>query len=417
MMGKLVSIALKPVLGQCGREVWAGAQRRIGQLHYLETMNARYGGRLAVVLAGGLWLSAAAWAVAGSASAADFFSPPQVLSWKVQIGDSALAALAQEPKVYVKATLEDGRRTLADIGIRYKGRQLLGKPGPKPSFTLKFNEFVPGQRLGGVSKVILDASHDDPTYLTALLANELHRAAGVPAPRTAFVHLTINGKDLGLYVLVEGMNKDFLAQYFERTKGNLYEGDGCDITGKLDKDSGDSFKDQPDVDALAQAALEANPAARWAKLQKVLDVDRFVSFMAVEVLAWQTNGYSMGTNKYRLYHDLSTDRMLFMPHGCEPGFGAADGPLVPTVAGVVARAVLQCPEGKKLYQERMAKLLATVFKPQELQTRVDTLASQIRPVLAKSHPAAVPQFEAAVAQLREQFGRRAYVLEQALRSP
>lgn len=356
-------------------------------------------------------------AAAGSSDAEELFNPPQVVKLKIQIGDSALAALAEEPKQYVKATLDDGRRTLSDIGIRYKGRQVLGKPGPKPSFTLKFNEFVAGQRFGGISKVILDASHDDPTYLTALLANDLHRAAGVPAPRTAFAHLTINGKDLGLYVLVEGMNKDFLAQHFDRTKGNLYEGDGCDVTGKLDKDSGDTSKDQPDVDALAQAALEPDLAKRWAKLQKVLDVDRFISFLAVEVLGWQTNGYAMATNKYRLYHDPSSDRMVFMPHGCEPAFGAVEGALTPPLAGVVARAVLECPEGKKLYREGMTKLLAGVFKPQELQNRVKDLAGRIRPVLAKCAPAAVAEFDAAVTQLNERFGRRAYVLQQALRSP
>lgn len=371
---------------------------------------------LSLALAVGLGLGGSG-PMARASDAEDLFSSPQVVHLKIQMGDSALAALAEEPKQYVKATLDDGRRTLSDIGIRYKGRQVLGKPGPKPSFTLKFNEFVAGQRYRGLSKVILDASHEDPTYLTALLANELHRAAGVPAPRVGFAHLTVNGKDLGLYVLVEGMNKDFLAQHFDRTKGNLYEGDGCDVTGKLDKDSGDSFKDQPDVEALAQAASEPDLAKRWARLQKVLDLDRFISFLAVEVLAWQTNGYGLATNKYRLYHDPGSDRMVFLPHGCEPGFGAVDGPLMPPMAGLVARAVLQCPEGQKRYRERMAGLLATVFKPQELRTRVDELAGCIRPVLAKCAPGAVPEFDAAVAALKERFGRRAYVLEQALRSP
>jgi hypothetical protein len=345
----------------------------------------------------------------------DLFAPPQVLELRIEIPEAGLDSLRQAPKEYVKVVVQEGDRLLSNVGLRYKGSTLLGSPGGRPSFTVKFNEFVSGQKFHGLSRMLLDACPKDPTCLTPLLANELYRLAGVPAPRCAFARLNVNGKDLGLYVLAESMNKDFLSQHFDRAKGNLYEGDGSDVTAPLDKDSGDTAKDQPDVDALAKAAQESNPAQRWATLEKLLDVDRFVSFLAIEVLAWQTNGYAMRANKYRLYHDPSTDRMVFLPHGTEPGFLTVDGPLMPPVVGVVANAVLQSPQGMKLYRERMARLLANQFKPDALQAQVTQLAALVRPVIAKSNPGAVAAFDTAVAQLRERFARRAYVLEQALR--
>lgn len=370
-----------------------------------------------IVLAGIILGSTTGFTAEGKAkkNGDDLFVLPQVVSLKIDIPASGLESLKQDRKEYVKATVTEGDRPLSNVGIRYKGQTLLGSAEGRPSFTIKFNEFVAGQKFRGLNKIILDASSSDPSCLSGVLANELYRAAGVPAPRDAFAQVTVNGKDLGLYVLVEGINKDFLGQHFDKSKGNLYEGDGHDITGKLDKDSGDEHKDQPDVDALAKAALEPDVAQRWQKLEKALDVDRFVAFLAIETMTAQTNGYAMQTNKYRLYHDPTSDKMVFLPHGTEPAFSAADFPLFPPAAGLVARAVLQAPEAKKLYRERVAKLLTTHFRTETFQARLTELAAKVRPVVAKGDPSAVTTFDSAVKQLGERIARRAYFLEQEVR--
>ena len=274
----------------------------------------------------------------------DLFSPPQLIELKIEIGDSAVEALRRTPKDYVKVAVTEGERVYASAGLRYKGSN---SPAGKPSFTIKFNEFVNAQRFHGQSKITLENPGHDPSYLSELVANDLFRAAGVPAPRNAFARVHLNGKDLGLYVLSEGVNKDFLGRHFERAKGNLYEGDHNDVTDKLDKDSGDDHKDQPDLQALANAAREADPAQRWTRLQKLLDVDRFTAFLATEVLTWHTSGYGLKTNKYRVYHDPASDKMVFIPHGIDVAFAKVDGPLFPEMAGLVAKAVLQTPEGKR----------------------------------------------------------------------
>lgn len=348
-------------------------------------------------------------------NADDLFSPPRVIELKIEIPPASLEALQQAPKDYVKSSVREGDRVFSNVGIRYKGTNQMTSPSRKPSFTIKFNEFVAGQRFHGTSRVLLDASTHDPTYLSGLLANELFRAAGVPAARAAFARLEVNGKDLGLYVLSEAVNRDFLGRHFERTKGNLYEGDGHDVTDTLDKDSGDEHKDQPDVEALAKAAQEPDPAQRWKKLAPVLDVDRFISFLAVEVLVWQDDGYAMKTNKYRLYHDPASDRMVFVPHGADAAFSRADGALFPKMSGLVARAILETPEGRQQYRERMTKILSGHFKVPALHARIDELAAKVKPVLAKCDPDAAKNYDAAVAQLRETIAKRAYFLEQELR--
>src|SRR5262249_17949802 len=133
----------------------------------------------------------------------DLFSPPQIVELKIEMGNAAVEALRHAPKDYVKVTVTEGERVYANAGVRYK---VSNDPASKPDFTIKFKELVNGQRFHGQSKITLEYPAHDPSYLSALVASDLFHAAGVPAPRQAFARVELNGKDLGLYVLSEGVN-------------------------------------------------------------------------------------------------------------------------------------------------------------------------------------------------------------------
>src|SRR5687768_588813 len=219
---------------------------------------------------------------ASLAATEQLFAEPKVFNVSVEVPQAQLDALKKEPRVYVKATVKEGTNVYANTGFRFKGTNVSSKT-ERPSFTLKFNEFITDQRFYGQRKLGFDSSVQDASYLGEAIANELFRSAGIPTPRTTFARVQLNGKEVGLYVVSEGVNKDFLDRHFDKSKGNLYEGDGTDLTDKLDKDSGDNATDQADIKALVTAA-RASVDQRWKKLQTVLDVDRFVTLMAMEVL-------------------------------------------------------------------------------------------------------------------------------------
>ena len=87
--------------------------------------------------------------------------------------------------------------------------------------------------------------------------------------------VSINGRPVGLYVLVEGYNKRFLKQHFKSTKGNLYDGgSGGDIARPLEVDSGEYPEDRSDLAGLLAATRETNASVRLMRLDKLLDVDR-----------------------------------------------------------------------------------------------------------------------------------------------
>ena len=138
------------------------------------------------------------------------------------------------------ATVHEGTNIYRQVAIHLKGsagsfREL----DNKPAFTLHFNEHIPAQRFHGLEKISLNNSVQDATYMCEVLGRQIFNATSVPVPRAGHASVILNGEPLGLYVLLEGWNKQFLKQHFADTKGNFYEGAfRDDITASLEAKSG-----------------------------------------------------------------------------------------------------------------------------------------------------------------------------------
>jgi spore coat protein H len=346
----------------------------------------------------------------------DLFAAPRVLRLKLEISAEGLEALRKDPKRYVKATLKEGEQTYSDVGVRVKGSAPFEGLEKKPSLAFKFNEFVKDQEFHGRGRILLSNAHKDPTFMCEAIGGEVFRGMGVPASKVTYAVIEAGGKDLGLYVVSEAANKDFLSQHFKKSKGNLYEGSSNDITDKLEKDGGDSSTDQSDLKALAAALKETDLAERTRRAGPLLDMERFAAFAAVEVLAGHHDGYTMDKNNYRIYNDPASGQMVFLPHGLDQLFAKSDEPLIPEWKGLVAKAVLTSPTGQRLYLEKMAALLAGAGKAEVILRQITELSALIRPVIAGRDAAAAKAFDDAVAKLRTSVAARTAFLDQQLKS-
>lgn len=323
----------------------------------------------------------------------------------------------------VLATVREGDAVYRNVAIHLKGGAgSFRSVDQKPALTLSFDKVEEAQRFHGLKKIHLNNSVQDPSYLSEQLSRELFEAAGVPVPRASHAIVELNGRALGLYVLVEGWNKQFLKRYFQNTKGNLYDGGFAkDITYPLEVNSGDNPDDRSALEALVKAAQEPDISARLVRLEKVLDVDHFLSFIAMEVLLAHWDGYAMNRNNYRVYHDLDSNRMVFFPHGLDQMFGTwkarPDSPITPQMQGMVARSLLQIPEGRRRYLERMAYLVTNHFDAQALTSRAQQLAAKIRPLLAEDGEWAVLQHRNAVDALCRRIEQRARSVREQLATP
>ncbi len=355
-------------------------------------------------------------AARGVALGNELFSNGPIHHIRIEIAPKDIVKLRQSSHEYVPAVVRDEKEWREQVGIHLKGstgsfRPIDGKPG----LTLNFEKFVQGQRFYGLRKIHLNNSVEDPSYMNELLGGELFRAAGVPAPRVTHAVVELNGRKLGLYLLKEGFTEDFLSLYFHRTDGKLYEpAAGHDAGEPLKAVSGDGPDDQADLARLAAAAHEPDFHQRWQRLGQILDLETFISFMAMEVMAGHRDGYCLARNNFRIYHDLDTDRMLFFPHGMDQLFGRADAAMQPQMSGLIARAVIETPQGRQQYRQRFAFLLTNVFDVPALPRRADVVASQLRQVLSKKEGRALDN---EVATVKERMVMRRRDLEKQLNEP
>lgn len=327
-----------------------------------------------------------------------FFSDPTVRSFHFEIFPEQLSMLRRSPRTYVRGTMREGSRVLTNVGFHLKGMGSFRTVDEKASFAVKFDEFTKDQEYAGLTKLMFNNAVQDPTYLAEWLATGLFRDAGLPAARVTHARVQLNGKDLGLYVVIEAMNKRFLKQHFSSAKGNLYETYVQDIDGPLDQDNGEST-DQADVRTLVNACSIPDPAQRWKALDRVLDVDRFLSFAAMEILVGHWDGYTIHTNNYRLYHDPASDKMVFITHGLDWAFRRPNISIQPPLKSLVGRAVFQTEEGRKLFRERIGTLYTNVFRVEVITNRMEQGLKKLRS--AGLTPNELARLERTAASIRE----------------
>ena len=228
---------------------------------------------------------------------------------------------------YPATVVFDGQR-LETIGVRQKGvsSRSMGTPG----LSLKFDELVAGQRLHGLDRLVLDNSLEDASLLNKHLIYGLYRRAGLPAARLSYGVVTVNGRFLGVYLVKEAIDREFLACAFgrEHRRGNLYEGQETDFATdpmrvelKHEQEEG---RRRDDLLALA-ALLSAPPASDFpARLATLVDVDQVLTAYAIEAVMANIDNYHYNSNNYYLYANPRDGRFVLIPHGADHLFDIND---------------------------------------------------------------------------------------------
>ena len=350
-----------------------------------------------------------------------FFRKPKVHDLTITLDKKDVESLNRDPRKYVKCRIKEGSTEYADVGVHLRGavgsfQQFDAKPG----LTLNMDKFVDAQRYNGLDKLHLANSVQDPSYLSELICGEIMQAAGVPAARISFATVTLNGRKRGMYYVKEGYDKQFLRLHFGSSSGNFYDGGFLrEIDQDLQLISGEGdVKDRADLKALFAAAREGNEAKRFEKMEKLLDLDRFLSYLVVEMLTSDWDGYASKCNNYRIYHDPKRDKITFIPSGMDQMFGDTNWPIEPGWGGTVARALMETKEGMKRYRARLREIMAKVYRPEELVRHLDELEAIIQPGLTAVDAGAGRDYKNQVNRLRNAIRERAKnVNEQLKRLP
>jgi spore coat protein H len=327
------------------------------------------------------------------APGAEIFDNQTVLPIRIEISATELATLRKDDRKDVRATVWEGTNVYRDVGLHVKGaagsRRAIDDI--KPALTLNFQKFTPQQRFHKLRKLHLNNSVQDGSYLTENICSELYRKVGVPTPRVTYATLELNGTKRGLYVVKEGFTRELLGIYFKRKDGNLYDGGflrEVDQPLALDLAGEGDVTNWSDLKALVKASRILDPDERFQELSKVLDMDRFITYATLQIMTWDWDGYVMNRNNYRVYHDRDTGKMVFMPHGMDQMFWETDHQPIPVpnrFNGLVAHAVMDTPQGRRLYKQRFGEVFTNVFQIEALTNRVNQLGALLTPYVGNTN--------------------------------
>jgi hypothetical protein len=214
---------------------------------------------------------------------------------------------------------------------------------PKRSWKIDLEIGASEDRLYGMERVNLKAMYNDPSQMREAVAWRLLERAGIPAAQHTYATFSINDRYMGLFSVIEQVDKKFLKDHFgKNSEGNLYKAycgdvgcatlehrsgtDGADsgrqyfTEGSLDDDRTYRLKTNEDVPASATyddlATLVrtingvrlpgddgkfASDAYRDA-VEQVLNVPAFLRWAGANVLLGSWDNYFATPSNYYLYN-------------------------------------------------------------------------------------------------------------------
>lgn len=249
------------------------------------------------------------------------FSETEVMQIEITLSETALASLRTDPTTFIEGSVTADGHTWSPVGVRLKGSASFQPIDAKANFKIKFEDYTE-ERFYGLDRLTLQNNVWDASVMAQDLAYRFFRAAGVPAPRTGYAWVTVNGTDKGLYTILESMDSQFVEREFPDTEGNLYEMTReCDFTG-----DGSCYELQvegdgePDPDNALATVVAAVDTATTEALREAFDWEDLIRFFAVERVINHPDSYSYNLNNYFVYHDPVEDEVSLIPWGADSTF-------------------------------------------------------------------------------------------------
>ena len=85
-----------------------------------------------------------------------------------------------------------------------------------------------------------------------------------------------------------------------------------------------------------------------------MDIDYFLTFMAIELMTCHWDGYCNNRNNYRIYIEPKTKKAYVFPHGMDQMFGDREFRRAECAGGLLANVIMTNPNGGIGYRDLWA---------------------------------------------------------------
>ena len=276
---------------------------------------------------------------AASLALTDIYSPSKVLKIELTLPAKSVDSLNNPAtfKVYVPGQVKISYGTLTspllDIHLKLKGTTSMSALSATPSFKIRFKKDQAGLGYLGLRRMTLNAMTQDTSKVHEFASYALFNAMGVPASKTGWATVLVNGASKGLYVNVEQPDQIFMSTRFRDITKHVYEGvamkdlklgsdDGGEDTGSFLTDYGwKTTPNKADLTAVVNALNEGDQAKWYENLNTFFDRPTLLKTLAVENFIGHWDGYS-GPDINNYYLRSSTrNKFTLIPWGTDQTFG------------------------------------------------------------------------------------------------
>ena len=264
------------------------------------------------------------------------FLQDEVASISITIDPDSLSAMytnlgnSHEFPAAMVYTFSSGFSAYSGIGVRFRGNTSLN--AQKKSFKIIVDKYVE-QSFYGLEELNLISNQNDPSLLRAKLCWDFFRNAGLPACRTSYIRVYVNGAYMGVYLNVEQIDNRFADVRFDDGTGNLWKclwGSDLSYQGSnptLYSDDNYDLVENEFQNNYAELArfidvLNNTPTSLLpCELEKIFNVHDYLKIMAADILLGNWDNYIFNKNNFYLYHNEKTRKLEYIPYDLDNTLG------------------------------------------------------------------------------------------------
>lgn len=302
---------------------------------------------------------------------------------------------------YMMADISIDGDKVDSVGIRFKGFTSYDSPSKKKPLKIDFNEFVKGKKYEKLRKLNLNTGFGDPAMQRDAYSYFLFRELGVPAPRTSFTKVYLNDQYWGVYVMVEQVDKRFLKDNYDSSKGNLFKNKGwsnLEWKGSDAEEYKKNFelktnKEEADWTRFVKLIHTIDNSSDQEfrdSISSIFNVEQFLKVLAVDVFTGNWDSYLDNARNWYMYQDHKTGIFHWIPWDYNLALG---GKLLeenstttdiknfsiqnPADEKVLIKRLLNIPEYRKQYYQYFCQLLNHIITPEKVENYIKANRSLI----------------------------------------
>ena len=271
--------------------------------------------------------------------------------------------------------------------IDYKGKTIkamISPQGAGSKYHNKWNykiECTDGYSIENLQKINLSAQSSDYLMFKNALASYVYKQLGMDVAFSTLTFLKINGKNKGIYYIIERVDENF----FSKRGINVYEllkaVFGARFSWEEENNGREYFEKKiPEDDnytnlmIFMKAVQTTNSENPFNNLNKYLDIPKYIAYHACTSIISNSDGLSNNMYFYKRFQD---DPYNIIPWDFDRTFDY-EFPVDPVGDNDIIRKLFLSDTCKSLYRIAYFNILNTIFTEQNLFPVIDSIYAQLK---------------------------------------